>query len=337
MDDVDLAGVDPARRAAIRKRVQVLRRHALIPEPTPEDERGFAAELGIRRQQFLNLAKAWKVHGQAGALPGATRRASAARPARMSSITEAAIEEAIGRMPNGSVAGIARLADEIAVGNGGARASWTAVAKRVEGARSSAAAAADEPRTIAVSRCATDMRVATTCGRNVPVVLALAVWAEDGSVLIADVGTADEPPSLAAAIARLCGMSRPGTASVRVRTFAPVATERKRLTRAVEGAGLSRSFDWPLPASAPSSTPQALLGSMLGPSRLSTFRRKAEWITPRHLEAALAKPVELAEIRLAVGELVTAHNRNVRSRELPGFSLGLPRERQALLRLLRDP
>ena len=333
MDDIDLDGVDPARRFAIRARVQVLRRYFALVAPTKADEEMFAAELGIRRMQFQNLAKAWNEYGRASALPGARRRSRVSRPARITPTAESAIEEAIRRAPEGTVAEIARIAGDLANGRGEEPPGWLAVSRRVEAARALLAATVKPTRTIVVGRCATDMRTTSRSGGVVPIVLALALWVDDTSILSAVAGTADNPPGLRDAVVELMRMSDADAPPARVQVLASPRAERAALAGAVGAAGMGHLFDWTAPASAPLATPQSILGSMLGPSRLTTFRRKAEWATPRHFDADLARPLDAAEIHATIRSLVDVHNRAIWDNAAPRFSLGERIDRELFRRL----
>lgn len=71
---IDLSGVDPARRAEIRRRVEVVRAYLEISAPSLADDRRHAGALGLGVAQFMNLVRIWREHRQASALPGARIR-----------------------------------------------------------------------------------------------------------------------------------------------------------------------------------------------------------------------------------------------------------------------
>jgi len=67
----DLTGVPSERHAETMRRVEILRRYVAIENPTAEDERSFAEELGLSEHMLWRLATAWLAHRRAAALPGA--------------------------------------------------------------------------------------------------------------------------------------------------------------------------------------------------------------------------------------------------------------------------
>lgn len=70
MEDLDMSGVDPLRRAEVRRRVGVIRAFISIPKPSDTDRKKHAALLGLRAGQFQSLVRAWKEHGRASAISG---------------------------------------------------------------------------------------------------------------------------------------------------------------------------------------------------------------------------------------------------------------------------
>ncbi len=98
--DDELVGVDPRRRALVRKRLQIVRRYLALPTPSRRDDEEFAAELGIAPPSFLVLVRAYRAHGSAAAMPGAKVAVkNRIRDARMPDLrTEAAVSQALGEL-----------------------------------------------------------------------------------------------------------------------------------------------------------------------------------------------------------------------------------------------
>lgn len=55
--------------------MEILRRYVAIQNPTAEDDRAFAQELGLSEHMLWRLATAWLAHRKAAALPGARKPA----------------------------------------------------------------------------------------------------------------------------------------------------------------------------------------------------------------------------------------------------------------------
>jgi hypothetical protein len=71
MDDVDMSGVSPERRAEVRRRIGVVREYLAIDNPTRDDDTNYAALMGLHPAGFLRLVRIWRETGKASALPGA--------------------------------------------------------------------------------------------------------------------------------------------------------------------------------------------------------------------------------------------------------------------------
>ena len=102
MTEIDLSGVAPLRRAETRRRVQVIREYLGILKPTAADRDAAAQKLGLGTQQFMNLVRAWRLHGSAAAISKAGANAGAPRSTRRRGLppaTRAAAEAALRALP----------------------------------------------------------------------------------------------------------------------------------------------------------------------------------------------------------------------------------------------
>ena len=66
--DIDLTGVDPLRRAEVRRRVAVVRSFLTIMLPNDDDRRRHAQMLDLSVNQFKALVRAWLAHPSAGSV-----------------------------------------------------------------------------------------------------------------------------------------------------------------------------------------------------------------------------------------------------------------------------
>jgi hypothetical protein len=69
-DDLDLSGAHPAHWAEARRRIAVVQSFVALDAPTTADLVSHAAQLSMSTEQFRRLVRAWKLHGDAGKLPG---------------------------------------------------------------------------------------------------------------------------------------------------------------------------------------------------------------------------------------------------------------------------
>ncbi len=70
MEELDMSGVDPLRRAEVRRRVGVIKDFIAIARPNDDDRKKHADRLGLSVGQFLALVRAWKEYGRASAISG---------------------------------------------------------------------------------------------------------------------------------------------------------------------------------------------------------------------------------------------------------------------------
>lgn len=95
-DPVDLRGVAPSRRAETRRRIEAVREWLSRDRISPGDLERFAARLSVAPSTFLIIVQAWKEHGTASAVPGATGRGTP-RPRRLRPSIPAGVEAIITR------------------------------------------------------------------------------------------------------------------------------------------------------------------------------------------------------------------------------------------------
>lgn len=73
-----ISRISPDKRAEVLRRAEIVRRYCTIESPTEEDDRNFAAELGLSTDSLFRLAAAWRRHGDIDALQGASVRLTSA-------------------------------------------------------------------------------------------------------------------------------------------------------------------------------------------------------------------------------------------------------------------
>ena len=102
MLEIDLSGVAPLRRAETRRRIRVILEYLSLMNPRAEDRTAAAASLGVGTQQFMNLVRAWELHGEANAIAKAGAKAGAPREPRKHGLppsTRTAAEDALRALP----------------------------------------------------------------------------------------------------------------------------------------------------------------------------------------------------------------------------------------------
>lgn len=70
MEDLDMSGVDPLRRAEVRRRIGVIKDFIGIAKPNDADRKSHADRLELSVSQFLGLVRAWKEYGRPSAISG---------------------------------------------------------------------------------------------------------------------------------------------------------------------------------------------------------------------------------------------------------------------------
>lgn len=102
MSEIDLSGVAPLRRAETRRRIIIIQEYLSLTNPKAEDRTAAAESLGVGTQQFMNLVRAWRLHGEANAIAKAGAKAGAPRRPRKRGLppsTRTAAEDALRALP----------------------------------------------------------------------------------------------------------------------------------------------------------------------------------------------------------------------------------------------
>lgn len=187
MQDIDLSGVAPLRRAETLRRIQVIRDYLGIAEPTPNDRKTAAESLGIGTQQFTNLVRAWRLKGSAMAIAKAGAKAGAPRPPRKRGLppsTRAAAEDALRRLPASAKHSEAIAAVQSLCRERGTRPPSDSMVSYLRLAVRQSGAAADGDPGIVIGRAVLALTMLDG-DRLVLPELALAVSTRDGRVIVA--------------------------------------------------------------------------------------------------------------------------------------------------------
>lgn len=200
--DEDLSGVDPRRRALVRRRLDVLRRYLALAEPTLEDDAAHARELDLLTPSFMVLVRAYRANGSAAAIPGAkvpVKRA-ARDPRTPTPATEAAVSQAIDDLgPDATLVELLARTVAICSATGAPTPSLGVIHLRRAKARRSAASTGFEG--FALDHVALDLPIEADDGQIRMPILTVVIDGRDAAV--AGWSLATEPPSPRAAAAAL--------------------------------------------------------------------------------------------------------------------------------------
>lgn len=311
MEQIDLTGVDPERRAETLRRVELVKRYIGLDRPSKQDAEEMAAQIGIGRNQFLLLVRAWREHGRASALPATKRRFQqpATQRYKLTPEIEQVIAEAIEDVGvDGTKSSIKRAVDDRCRAVGLTPPSANAVASRLRAAQKRAWAGSPRAGAILIGRCATDVPVLDPSGQLAPAVLALAVSGGDGRILAFDAGVAGSPGSIAKVIDILAQAPSREPQVQELLITLPQGPERRRFEGAFKVAGLMGHVRWVGAYVEPAATVQGALAGRLGPLALTLVRNKENWKFPLQLRAQAAAPIARSSLPRQIQDLVDAHN-----------------------------
>lgn len=311
MEPIDLTGVDPERRAETLRRVELVKRYIGLDRPSKQDAEEMAAQIGIGRNQFLLLVRAWREHGRASALPATKRRFQqpATQRYKLTPEIEQVITTAIKDVGvDGTKSAIKRAVDDRCRAAGVTPPSANAVVSRLRAAQKQAWAGSPRAGAILIGRCATDLPVVDAQGHLAPAVLALAVAGDDGRILAFDAGVAGRPGSIAKVIDILARASATGPQVQELLITLPQGPERRRFESAFQVAGLTGHVRWVGAYVEPAATVQGALAGRLGPLALTLVRNKETWKFPLQLRAQAAAPIVRSALPGQIQDLVDAHN-----------------------------
>ncbi|HEX8124232.1 MAG TPA: hypothetical protein VF548_01480 [Allosphingosinicella sp.] len=188
MDEIDLEGVDPLRRAEVGRRVKIIKSYLALTKPTRTQTAEYAAMVGLGLPQFYRLVRSWRLHRKPQLLAGAGTRGSKRTrrdglPAETKAIMNAAIEDAAA---DASEAEIFRSIVERCALAGLEPPSRGAVWTYIMEARSAGITRLAGPRRLLVARCWPKLPTLTGQGPIFPE-LAVAVLLPDRRILGWDV------------------------------------------------------------------------------------------------------------------------------------------------------
>lgn len=320
--DEDLRGVDPRRRALVRRRLDVVRRYLALAAPTLEDDASFARELGLLPPSFLVLVRAYRTHRAAAAMPGAkVPMKRTVRDARTPSPeTEAAVAQAIHDLgPDATSVALLDRVDEICRVTGALTPSLGVVHLRRAKARRSAESVGVEG--LVLDHIGLDLPVRTADG---PVSLPVLTLVIDGGVgAITGWSLATRPPTpQAAASALMMAAGREGETVRPLRMAIDAAPEWAALLETLAASGVKRigTKAARLPAG---SMAFRILGDRLGGMQL--LPRRVHRTDPPRLRSRLLH--SLTEAQDAVRAAVDMHNAGRIGSPLPALVQATERSR----------
>ncbi|WP_294235161.1 hypothetical protein [uncultured Sphingomonas sp.] len=202
MEELDMSGVDPLRRAEVRRRIAVIQDFIAIAKPNDVDRKGHADRLELSVGQFLALVRAWKEYRRPSAISGSGFTRGKERrtgPRHLAAEVKRAAREVIASLDADLTLKQTVAAVNDALAAQGLKApSRSTIWNMVMDARQHVVVETDDD-VVLVTRCWIRLPIAAPDGAMSYPELVLAVRPSTGAIIAASMGTDDQVPARMAA------------------------------------------------------------------------------------------------------------------------------------------
>ncbi|MDR6115058.1 MULTISPECIES: hypothetical protein [unclassified Sphingomonas] len=202
MEELDMSGVDPLRRAEVRRRIGVIKDFIGIAKPNDADRKSHADRLDLSVGQFLALVRAWKEYRRPSAISGSGFTKGKERrtgPRHLAAEVKRAARHVVAGLDaaltlNQTVAAVNDALAEQGLNAPSRSTIWNMV---MDARRDRVVKTADD--VVLVSRCWIRLPIAASDGAMSYPELVLAVRPSTGAIIAASMGTDEQVPARMAA------------------------------------------------------------------------------------------------------------------------------------------